>query len=128
MPMMLTTDRFRGNLIEMLGRDSSDAVRGLAPPRRIVEGGGRERLEWEEIVEDSESGRRFPIFPTAGLMNGRVIEVGIRADDMLFILDFNGNGEPFFAAVTKRPEFSASEMNWVRKGQGGNQYFNSGVE
>jgi len=117
--MILLTDEFKGNLTELLGKTASEAMQGLAPPRgRFPEAGGIERLEWEETVENTESGRRFTIHPSLRIEKGRVVEVGIRSDDFLFMVDLNEQGAPFFAAVPKEGEFDPAEVNWVRQEDG----------
>jgi hypothetical protein len=117
--MIMQTDRFKGILTEMLGKDCAEAIRGLAQPnRRISEGSRGERLEWDEIIEDSETGRRYSIHPSARVEEGKVTAVGIRSDDFLFMIDINDQGAPFFVVVPKDGEFEPGEVNWVREEDG----------
>ena len=118
---------FRGNLVEMLGQSMEEAVSGLIDPVRKADIGGMVRLEWHEIVEDSGSGERFDIFPTARVSGGFVAEVGIRADRFFFVVD-EGDAGTFWAAVPKKRGFRKDEVNWVRKRAEGEGFENIGVE
>jgi len=126
MPMVIVTDEFKGDLLELIGKTAVEAVKGLAPPARIVEGGGFERLVWEETVKSTEDGREFAIRPVARLFQGRVEEVGIQAEDYLFILEEPEAGGRYFAAVPKQEPFEPAQINWVAAGEGG--FYNRGVE
>ena len=56
--MILVTDRFKGNLLDMIGKTGVQAIMGLAPPQRVIDGGGYERLAWDDMVRDGDDGRR----------------------------------------------------------------------
>ncbi len=123
--MIMRTDRFKGNLLDMIGKTAAKAVEGLAYPMRVVDGGGYERLLWEDEVEDGEDGRRHVVRFTAKLFRGRVTEVGIQSRDFIFILEDEGGG-PFFAAVAKGDDFGAEDLNWIGLEEG--VFSNKGVE
>ena len=125
MPIVLISDKFKGNLLELLGKKKSQALKGLPKHEFRVERQGLERFIWRDTVEDTDTGRSFYIYYMVRIFEGEVFEVCNYARDYLFLLDFNENDEPFFAAVPKGKAFDVDAVNWIRKES--DKYINTGA-
>ena len=116
--------RFHGKLLEMIGKTAEDALKEAPGAVHLNESGRAQRLVWKEKALDTESGKGFPLYLMARVLDGKVWAVGIWTPRFAFLAE-PGDAGWYFKAVGKLQITDFYRVNWISRENG--EFVNLGL-
>ena len=117
--------RFHGELLQMIGKTVDKALKDAPGAERLNESGRAQRLVWKEKAQDTESGKAFPLYLMARILDEVIWAVGIWSPRFAFLAEEGDEDTWFFRAVEKLHITNFRHVNWIAWEDG--KYVNLGL-